>query len=84
MAFSNDLFQEWRAADRAAGIAERMVVRASLDALSGIGEPATPQQVAYSRHLRGIANDLLHVAMEEMDRRVQQSRSSVLYSGKPT
>jgi hypothetical protein len=68
MSNPSDLFQEWRAADRAAHVLEQDVVRRSMRAIDGV-EPA-PLQEAHDRahKLREIANDLFHLAMEEMKR----------------
>lgn len=66
---SGDLFQEWRAADRAAHALEQEVVRASLRSLDGNG-PAPLQEAQDRAHkLRETANDLFVLAMDEMQRR---------------
>lgn len=74
MAEAGDLFQEWRAADRAAHALEQEVVRASMAALDGKG-PAPSQEAHDKAHkLRETANDLFALAMEEMRIRARGAR----------
>jgi hypothetical protein len=62
----NDLFQEWRTADRQAHAMEQALTRASLDALRGAG-PAPPEGERDKAHgLRKTANDLFHLAVAQM------------------
>lgn len=76
MAEAGDLFQEWRAADRAAHALEQEIVRASMRALDGNG-PAPLQEAHDKAHkLRETANDLFHLAMEEMERRARAASNS--------
>ena len=62
---ATEFFQEWRVADRAASAAERLVVAASLAAISEKGVPPSPPEIAYAKRLRAIANDLFAVSMAE-------------------
>ena len=66
---AENLFQEWRTADRAAHALEQAITRASLDALSGNGEPPDDELRDRARNLRHTADDLFHLAMEEMKAR---------------
>ena len=54
--------QEWRTADRNAAHAERELVRKALS-----GEDPASGEAEAAKSLRGIANDLFAVAMEEME-----------------
>jgi hypothetical protein len=63
---SNDLFQEWRAADRQAHAMEQALTRASLDALAGTGPAPTEADRHKAHGLRQTANDLFHLAMAQM------------------
>jgi hypothetical protein len=74
MPHHRDIFQEWRAADRAAHSLEQEVVMASMRALDGL-EPA-PLQEAHDRahELRDIANDLFKLAMEDMKLRAARAK----------
>ncbi len=69
-----DLFQEWRAADRAAHALEQDVVRASMRALDGLDSP--PPQEAHDRahRLRETADDLFKLAMAEMKSRADAAK----------
>jgi len=69
-----NLFQEWRTADRAAHALEQAITRASLDALSGDGEPPEEELRERARKLRHTADDLFHLAMEEMNARAGRLR----------
>ena len=61
----SDLFQEWRSADRAAVLAERAVLMASMAAIEGRGDYPSAEQIAASKRMRGLANDLFEVAMAD-------------------
>jgi hypothetical protein len=63
---NNDLFQEWRTADRQAHAMEQALTRASLDALNGTGAAPTEAERDQAHELRKTANDLFHLAMEQM------------------
>jgi hypothetical protein len=49
---SNDLFQEWRTADRRAHAMEQLLTRASLDALAGAGAAPTEAEREQAHLLR--------------------------------
>ena len=74
MSPANDLFQEWRTADRAAHAAERAIVRAHLDTLEGHGSTPSRAEQDTAHRLRGEANDLFKVAMDQMDARREALR----------
>ena len=59
-------FQEWRAADRAAFAAERLVVAGTMRLLSG-GSGPTENEIAEARRLRAIADARFKDAMQEMN-----------------
>jgi hypothetical protein len=63
---SNDLFQEWRTADRQAHAMEQALTRASLAALAGAGRAPTDDERGQAHELRRTANDLFHLAMAQM------------------
>ena len=66
MSPNNDLFQEWRTADRQAHAVEQALTRASLAALEGNAPAPTAEERAKAHRLRQTANDLFHLAMAEM------------------
>jgi hypothetical protein len=61
-----DIFQEWRTADRSASAAERELLKDSLRSIDSGGEALPPEAKARANRLRALANDLFHVAMQEM------------------
>jgi hypothetical protein len=63
---NNDLFQEWRTADRQAHAMEQALTRASLDALNGAGPAPSESERDQAHALRKNANDLFHLAMAQM------------------
>jgi hypothetical protein len=63
---NNDLFQEWRTADRHAHAVEQALTRASLDALNGAGPAPSETEREQAHTLRKTANDLFHLAMDQM------------------
>jgi hypothetical protein len=63
---SNDLFQEWRTADRQAHAMEQSLTRASLAALGGTGPAPTEAERDAAHKLRKTANELFHLAMAQM------------------
>ena len=69
-----DLFQEWRAADRAAHAMEQLVVRQSLQALEGKSDTPLEEDHYKARRLRETANDLFVLAMDDMKRRAGELR----------
>lgn len=70
----SDLFQEWRAADRAAHAMELMLTRASLKALDGRGPAPTKEDQDKAHQLRVTAHDLFELAMAEMKARAEAHR----------
>jgi hypothetical protein len=61
-----DLFQEWRAADRAASAAEKAVLADSLRAQDAMGNSPAVYHLEKARRRRAIANDLFEIAMAQM------------------
>jgi hypothetical protein len=61
-----EYFKEWRAADRAAIAAENRIYAASMLLIDGRGSGPSDEEVADAHRLREIANDLFHVAMQEI------------------
>jgi hypothetical protein len=74
MSNPSDLFQEWRAADRAAHALEQALTRASLAALDGRGEGPSEGDRDRSRKLRSTADDLFRMAMDEMRAKADAAR----------
>jgi hypothetical protein len=70
----NDLFQEWRAADRQAHAMEKLITKASLAALEGQGVGPTPEDREKAHGLRHAADDLFALAMAEMKERAASYR----------
>jgi hypothetical protein len=66
-----DLFQEWRAADRAAHLAEQAVVKAALQSIDDAGPAPSRDEQEEAHRLRSTANDLFRLAMDEMAARVR-------------
>lgn len=71
-----DLFQEWRAADRAAHAMEQMLARASLKALDGRGPAPSQEDHDKVHELQRTADDLFKLAMAEMKARAEANRHS--------
>jgi hypothetical protein len=71
---NENLFNEWRVADRQAHAMEQALTRASLEALEGRGEPPSAQERAQAHKLRRAADDLFQLAMEEMRARASANR----------
>ena len=72
---SNDaLFNEWRAVERAARALEQSLTRMWLLALDGAGDLPSPEQRAQAQQMRQSANDLLALAMSDMQVRTQSNR----------
>jgi hypothetical protein len=65
----SDLFQEWRTADRTASAAEKSLLASSMLAIDGKGEIPQDAERDRVRRLRATANDLFHLAMNEMQQR---------------
>jgi hypothetical protein len=70
----SDLFQEWRVADQKAHAMEQSLFKASMASLTGDGEAPSEQEREQGRHLRVLANDLFHLAMDEMKARAERNR----------
>jgi len=62
-----DLFQEWRAADRAAHALEQQIFRAHLAFVEGEGAAPSADDQETAHKLRNTANDLFKLAMDEMN-----------------
>jgi hypothetical protein len=60
---STDFFSEWRAADRAAAAAEKLVFQDSMSAIEDDSAAPTAAAQAEALRLRAIADDLFAVAM---------------------
>jgi hypothetical protein len=71
---TDDLFQEWRTADRQAHALEQALTRASLDALTGAGVAPTEAERDQAHTMRKNANDLFHLAMAQMKDRSAASK----------
>ena len=71
---NENLFNEWRAADRKAHAMEQELTRASLRALEGRGEPPSAQERALAHKLRHTADELFQLAMQEMKARTGANR----------
>jgi hypothetical protein len=71
---NEDLFQEWRTADRQAHAVEQDLTRASLQALEGLGPAPTAEERETAHSLRRNANDLFHLAMAQMNDRAVANR----------
>jgi hypothetical protein len=69
-----NLFKEWRAADRQAHLLEKALTQASLIALETRGEAPSPQQRDRARRLRQAADDLFALAMAEMKSQADRLR----------
>jgi hypothetical protein len=69
---ATQFFDEWRAADKLAAVAEKAVLTASLKAIDGKGPLPGAEEIDQAKRLRGVANDLFGVAMEEMTARAAQ------------
>lgn len=74
MSPNEDLFQEWRTADRQAHAMEQQLTRASLDALEGRGVAPTDEERSKAQHLRHVANDLFQLAMAQMKDKAANNR----------
>jgi hypothetical protein len=66
-----DLFQEWRAADRAASAAEKAVLADSLRSPDAMGTSPAIYHLEKAKRRRAIANDLFEIAMAQMADRAQ-------------
>jgi hypothetical protein len=66
VAQSNDLFQEWRTANRQDFDAEQAILLCSIAFVDGKGDEPTAAQRDKAHRLRAQANDLFAVAMEQM------------------
>ena len=66
-----EFFQEWRIADRAASVAERAIMAASINAIEGGQQAPTQAEIDHAKRLRGIANDLFAVSMAEFEERAR-------------
>ncbi len=71
---NENLFSEWRTADRKAHLLERALSKASLRALEGHGEAPSSQDRAKAHQLRETADDLFRLAMDEMKSRATALR----------
>jgi hypothetical protein len=76
MPANEDLFQEWRTADREAHAMEQLVTRESLLALEGKGQAPTADDRAKAQGLRHTADDLFQLAMAVMDAKARANRHS--------
>lgn len=73
MSFPDNLFAEWRVADRAASAMEASNSRAALAALTGIGlDPSTGQRLR-AVAMRAVADDLFQIAMGLMNSRAESN-----------
>lgn len=63
---NHDLFQEWRAADRAASAAEKAVLLDSLRSPDAMGTSPAVYHLEKARRRRAIADDLFEIAMAQM------------------
>jgi hypothetical protein len=61
-----EYFNEWRVADRAASAFERELTRRSLDS-SSTRVRVTQQELDEAKQLRGVATDLFHLVMEQIE-----------------
>jgi len=68
---NSELFQEWRAADRAALAAEKAVLADSLRPIEAMGNSPAVYHCEKARRRRAIANDLFDIAMTAMVGQVQ-------------
>jgi len=71
---NGDFFQEWRAADRTAHACEKLLARAHLNALNGVGDTPSDAAQEQARQLRATANALFTKAMAQMQNRADHSR----------
>ena len=69
---ATEYFDEWRLADKIASAAEAIVLAKSLGAIEGTAELPSDDEIAHAKYLRGVANDLFRIAMEEMKRKANQ------------
>jgi hypothetical protein len=72
---STDLFHEWRAANRIAAAAEKAMLKDSIRALEGKGEPPSPADACRLKRLRADADDLFQLAMAQMGELALMARS---------
>ncbi len=63
---NSELFQEWRAADRAALAAEKAVLADSLRPIEAMGNSPAVYHREKAKRRRAIANDLFDLAMAAM------------------
>jgi hypothetical protein len=70
----SDLFQEWRAADRAAHALEKSLLNESMRAIEHLESVPAAQAHDRAHKLRGIANDLFALAMAEMKARAEAAK----------
>jgi hypothetical protein len=73
MSEGTDFFREWRLADRVAHELEKLITQQSLAALQGASGPSDADKNR-ARRLREAANDLFHLAMEEMRAAAERNR----------
>lgn len=71
---TDNVFNEWRTADRQAHELEQVLSKASLKALQGEGDAPSPEERDRARRLRQTADDLFHLAMAEMKARSEKAR----------
>lgn len=69
---STEFVDEWRAADRAASMAEREVADAWSAAFARGARPPHQDDIDHAKRMRGIASDLFAVAMQTMAERAQK------------
>lgn len=68
--FAMDLFEGWRAADRAATVAELALSSTLMRYYRNQGTPPDAQLIEEAKHKRELANVALEAALSEMDRRL--------------
>lgn len=73
MSFPDNLFAEWRVADRAASAMEVNNARTALDALAGIGPAVSAGQRFKAVAVRAVADDLFQIAMAMMKARAESN-----------
>lgn len=61
-----NVFKKWRTADRQAHDLEHALIKASLAALDGYGDPPDHNERERAQKLRHTADNLFHLAMAEM------------------
>jgi hypothetical protein len=71
---NGDFFKAWRVADRNAHLFEKVLAKASIDALTGLGPAPTNEAQEQARQMRAAADALFIQAMAQMRDRATHSR----------